>query len=260
MTYLMESEREGERLKRQEEANPSAERLRATGLVAGMRALDAGCGAGAVTEVMGRLVGTGSVLGLDRSGERVEEARRTRARENVEYRVGDVTATGLADASFDYVWSQYVFEYLPRPQAGLAELIRVVKPGGRIVVADVDGAGLANHPFPSELEAQFRKVQDTLAKAGLDLFVGRKLFHLFKQAGLEDVRVHVHPMYVAAGPADERLVTDWEQRFAAIAAAAAPALGGEAAYQQFAGDYLQLLRSADTLKYSLVLVTEGRKP
>lgn len=261
MSYLMESHREGERLKKQEAANPSELRLRAAGLQEGMRALDAGCGAGAVTEVMGRMVGSaGSVVGMDRSGERLEEARRTRAQRNVEYLRGDVCDTRLPAGTFDFVWSQYVLEYLPQPSLAIDEALRLLAPGGRLAIVEIDGSGLANHPFPAELEAGYRALMNAVAQTGFDLFVGRKLFHLFKNAGLVDVTVRLEPMYVVAGRADDRLIEDWRQRLATLAPLGERALGGREAYERFSAEYLALLGRDDVLNYSVQLITEGRKP
>lgn len=257
----MESEAEGQRLKQQEQANPSQARLKATGLTSGMRALDAGCGSGAVTDVMAQLVtDAGSVVGMDRSEERLAEARSTRARANVDYVRGDVCDTKLPSSSFDYVWSQFVLEYLPAPERAIEEFARVLKPGGKLVISDVDGAGLANHPFPEALEDQLRTLLKAVERTGFDLFIGRKMFHLFTSKGFTAVRVHLHPLYIAAGPADERLVADWRQRFEALAPVGTSALGGPEAYRRFSEDYLAMLRREDALKYALVLITEGVRP
>lgn len=259
--YLMESEAEARRLAEQEKALPVRQHLLTTGLGPGMAALDAGCGPGGITAVMAELVGpSGSVVGLDINAQRVEEARAACAGlPQCRFVREDLRRMSLPDASFDYVWSQYVFEYLPDPEQALAELLRVTRPGGRVVVADVDGLGLGNWPLPPDLEADCRTFMAALAAMKLDLYVGRKLFHLYRRAGLADVRVHLAPVWVVAGTADARLMEDWRLRFATLEPVVAPAFGGVEAYRIFRDRYLALLADPDALKYAVLLITEGRK-
>lgn len=258
----MESEREAQRLVLQAQANPVVQHLKTTGLAEGHAALDAGCGPGVITEVMASLVGrTGSVVGLDVSAERLTDARaRCASLDNCRFVQADVGATGFEDASFDYVWSQFLFEYLPAPERALAELLRVTRSGGRVVVSDVDGVGMFNWPWPPALQEGFQKLVVALSAGGFDIHVGRKMFHLFRRAGLQDVRVHLAPLWVVAGPADARLVQDWEIRLRTLEAVAAPSFGGIDAYREFSKAYMALLSDPDALKYSVLLVTEGRKP
>jgi ubiquinone/menaquinone biosynthesis C-methylase UbiE len=255
----MESAAETHRLLRQEQADDARPLLLATGLRPGARALDAGCGPGGISQTMAQIVGPqGHVTGLDLSEVRLSEAARRCAHlPQVQFVRGDIRHSGLPDASFDYTWSQYVLEYLSDRDAGLAELIRVTRPGGRVVVSEIDGQGLNNWPMPERLAEGARCFQRGLESQGFDLFVGRKLFQSFRRAGLRDVRVHLAPQYVIAGPADARFLADWETRFQALAPAVTPAFGSEASYQEFCQGYLHMLTDPDTLKYSVLVVTEG---
>jgi SAM-dependent methyltransferase len=257
----MESEQEARRLAEQARALPVHGHLLTTGLGPGMRALDAGCGPGVISAVMAHIVGPqGSVQGLDFSAQRLDEARAHCASlPQCSFVQGDLRKMPLANDTFDYVWCQFVLEYMADAAGALAELIRVTRPGGRVVVSDVDGLGLQNWPFPPEVEAGTRKLIATLAGAGLDLAVGRKMFHLFRRAGLEQVRVHLAPLWVVAGAADSRLLNDWRQRFATLEPLAAPAFGGRAGYQAYCEQYLALLSDPDALKYAVLLITEGQK-
>jgi ubiquinone/menaquinone biosynthesis C-methylase UbiE len=257
----MESEAEARRLEAQASTLPVRHHLSMTGLSEGMRALDAGCGPGVITEVMADLVGpTGSVLALDVSPERLTEARsRCGHLGQCRFMQADVRHMGLPEASFDYTWCQFVFEYLPRPEEALEELIRVTRPGGHVVVSDMDGIGALNWPFPADLQADFQKLVAAVHATGFDMHVGRKVFHMFRRAGLQDVRVHLAPLWLVAGEADRRIVEDWTLRFNVLEAVAAPAFGGVAGYRAFCDRYLGLLGDPDTLKYSVFLMTEGRK-
>jgi ubiquinone/menaquinone biosynthesis C-methylase UbiE len=259
MSYLMESESEARRLLEQERVSPSLERLRSTGLGRGAVALDMGCGPGAITGSIAELVGpSGSVLAMDPSEARLAEAANVlHGRSNVELRRGSLPQTGLPPDHFDYAWCQFVFEYLRDPEPALAELIRVTKPGGKVVVADLDGIGLLNWPFPAALREDAERLMGALGAAGLDLGVGRKLYHLFRKHGLKDV--HLSPFYVVGGRAEDAMLADWTLRFEVLKPVGVPAFGGEAGYRRFCEGYLDMLRDEDTFKYAVVLTTEGIK-
>ena len=261
MTYLMQSDEEVRRLKAQASASSYADRLRLTGLGPGQVALDAGCGPGIITAEMLEVVGpTGRVVAMEPLAAHLEAARALLAgRPNVELLQGALPDTKLPSNHFDYVWCQYVFEYLHEPMPALEELVRVARPGGRVVVADIDGIGLWNWPFPEDLEQESQKLLQALREARFDLHAGRKLFHLFRRVGLADVRVHVSPFYVAAGPVDARLHEDWVIRFRTLRPLAERHFGGAEPYDTFCRRFLALLDDPDTLKYAMVLTTEGVK-
>lgn len=260
MSYLMESSKEGQRLLQQERANPSSLRLLQAGLARGQRVVDLGCGAGAVMPAILDLVGPeGSVVGVDVSPERVEEARQlVSASPNAEVKVGALPATGLPAASFDFSWSQFVFEYLREPEVALREMIRVTRPGGTVAVADVDGIGLSFWPRPAVLEEGLEPFMRALGSTGFDFFIGRKLFTFFRQAGLQEVTVHLSPLYISAG-ADARLLADYTQRFEVLAPLASQTFGDERRYWEFARAYLALLADPDALKYAVVLTVAGQR-
>jgi ubiquinone/menaquinone biosynthesis C-methylase UbiE len=257
----MESEEEARRLAEQARALPIHGHLLTTGLATGMKALDAGCGPGIITSVMAEVVGRqGSVLAVDAHPQRLEEARAHCAQlPQCSFRQADVRKLDLPEGTFDYVWSQFVLEYLKEPEAALAELIRVTRPGGRVVISEVDEPGRHIWPCPPDIEEGFRKFNAAVAAAGLDLQVGRKMFYFFRRAGLEQIRVHLAPLWVVAGAADGRLLNDWKQRFATLEPVVAPSFGGVEAYRASCERYLELLSDPDALKYSVLLITEGRK-
>lgn len=105
-------------------------------LKAGERVLDVGVGPGFLAAEMAAEVGTdGFVAGIDVSESMLALAR-TRAA--VDLRVGGAEAIPYPDASFDVAVSTQVLEYVPDIPAALAELHRVVRPGGRILILDSD--------------------------------------------------------------------------------------------------------------------------
>jgi len=99
--------------------------------------LDAGTGTGRMLEVLAPHIGRG--VGIDISPEMLAIARDRLSRigaAHCQVRLGDVYRLPLPDKSFDAVLFHQVLHYLDDPQAALREALRVVKPGGRILVAD----------------------------------------------------------------------------------------------------------------------------
>ncbi|MGD9695026.1 MAG: methyltransferase domain-containing protein [Thermoleophilia bacterium] len=107
-----------------------------TSLMAGERVLDIGCGTGGAARAAARAVGEdGMVVGLDVSPECLAEAQaRTPAEMPVLYRRGDVQAMGtVPDRAFDCVTASLVLEQVGDLDRALAEVYRVLRPGGRFV-------------------------------------------------------------------------------------------------------------------------------
>lgn len=97
------------------------------------RALDSGCGAGALAFALAPLVG--SVVGVDLSEDLVAAGRKL-APANCELTVGDSTALPFAYGSFDLVGCVRVLHHARRPELVVSELARVTRPGGRILLVD----------------------------------------------------------------------------------------------------------------------------
>lgn len=117
-----------------ERATALAEQVRAFVLPRGdERALDVGTGAGALAFALAPLVR--EVVGIDRVPELLAQARQ-RAPANVELVEGDGTALPFEDASFDLAGTLRTLHHVHRPELIVAELARVARPGGRVLVID----------------------------------------------------------------------------------------------------------------------------
>jgi SAM-dependent methyltransferase len=107
----------------------------------GEAVLDVGSGAGTDSLVAAQMVGAeGRVTGIDMTPEMLAKARAAAAEmgaTNVEFVEGEVERLPFADASFDVVISNGVIDLIPDKDAVFAEIERVLRPGGRIQVADV---------------------------------------------------------------------------------------------------------------------------
>jgi SAM-dependent methyltransferase len=111
-----------------------AERVQAFVLPGGReRVIDVGCGAGALALALAPLVR--EVVGVDRVPELLELARE-RAPGNVQFVEGDATSLPFDTASFDLAGTLRTLHHVRRPELVIAELARVARPGGRVLVID----------------------------------------------------------------------------------------------------------------------------
>jgi ubiquinone/menaquinone biosynthesis C-methylase UbiE len=108
-------------------------------VTAGNDVLDVGCGPGYLTALAARAASPGGhATGVDVSEPMVQEARRKRASTSCSFVLGKAEALDLPDASFDVVLSSLAIHHIPedaRAQA-FAEMFRVLRPGGRVLIAD----------------------------------------------------------------------------------------------------------------------------
>jgi ubiquinone/menaquinone biosynthesis C-methylase UbiE len=110
-------------------------------IMAGNTVVDLGSGAGNDAFVARAIVGdTGSVIGIDMTPEMIDKARNNAAKlnfDNVEFRLGDIEAMPLEDASVDVVVSNCVMNLVPDKQKAFAETYRIIKPGGHFSISDI---------------------------------------------------------------------------------------------------------------------------
>jgi SAM-dependent methyltransferase len=164
---------------------------RALAAAPGERVLDVGCGPGFYCLELSEEVGpSGSVVGVDSSPPMLELAReRCAGRDNVELREGEATELPVDSSSFDGVVCVQVLEYVADVQAGLAELHRTLRPGGRAVVWDVDWATVSVESRDPGLNARVLRAWDEhLAHPSLPRTLPAHLISV----GFEDVKVEAH--------------------------------------------------------------------
>ncbi|HEX2690815.1 MAG TPA: methyltransferase domain-containing protein [Kofleriaceae bacterium] len=165
----------------------------------GDRILDVGCGIGHEVQRLATRVGRrGRVVGIDKSESMIAEARRRGSDPSlsIEYKVGDARLLELADGTVDLCRAERVLRYVERPEQALQEMVRVLRPGGHVVVFDLDSdQTIVDAPDMSLV----RRIAEVLDRAVPNPWMARQLFRLFKQVGLTEVRV-VPQVTVATSP------------------------------------------------------------
>lgn len=158
-------------------------------LRAGLSVLDVGSGTGADTIDVARAVGAdGRVVGVDRSAEMIAEARERAGNAGVpvEFVTADAHVLDFPDASFDRVRTERMLIHLADPAAAVREMVRVTKPGGRVVASDIDGGTVFfNSTNTSLAEALALRLSRGLAQG----WMGRRQQRYLVDAGLDEVRV-----------------------------------------------------------------------
>ena len=145
---------------------------------------DLGCGTGQLTETMAPYVRR--VIAVDGSADMLDAARRrVGERPNVDIRQGDLEALPLQAEELDCAMLSLVLHYSPDPAMALAEVARVVKPGGRLLVVDM---------LPHERE----EYQQQMGHVWLG-FSEKQMSRFLTGAGFDDVRIRVLPVDPDAG-------------------------------------------------------------
>jgi len=182
---------------------PAGERiLTRAGLQPGMHVADFGCGTGAATRMLARMVGpSGSVTAIDASRPQLDQAAQICAGfRNVTFHQADACATRLPRASFDLVYCRFLLLHLPDPAACLREMYDVLKPGGILVVEDGDLTSAGSVP-PTALNS-FADLFSRLGPIrGLNYSVASNLYPLVRAAGFSDPKIELHQPAMTRGDA-----------------------------------------------------------
>ena len=194
---------EQERLERQSDelAHESAWLFDQIGVREGLRVIEIGCGPRGCLGLLSKRVGaTGKVVGVERSTEQVERARQFVSDShwtNVDVLVADARATGLPEKTFDLATARLVLVNVPRPEEIVAEMVRLVRPGGVIALHEPDSTTQRCDP-PIAAQTRLLQILDTYAEMnGIDRSIGLRVPRMLRELGLIDVRVnplvHVYP-------------------------------------------------------------------
>jgi len=156
----------------------------------GLKWIDVGCGNGAFTELVVTRNEPAQITGIDPSDGQLAYARNRRGTEMADFHKGDAMALPFFDRSFDVAIMALVIFFVPEPARGVAEMVRVVAPGGTVAayVWDVMGGGFPLQPIQTELKAMgFSPVRPPSFEASTI----EALQKLWTEAGLVDVETRL---------------------------------------------------------------------
>lgn len=168
--------------------------LRRYGIEGEAEILDAGCGTGEITVRLAELFARARVLGVDILAPHLERGRARAAEmglaERVRFEERSVYHLGLPAASFDLVVCRHVVHAIPDADRVLAELVRVVRPGGRLHVLAEDYGMIHFEPRRLDPNAFWSVGPVEFGRAmGTDMQVGRKTYRMLHELGLRDLTV-----------------------------------------------------------------------
>ncbi len=163
----------------------------------GYAVLDVGCGPGTDTIVLAGLVGpTGRVVGVYSDAAMIAEADRRAAQAGCSawcrHQQGDAMTLPLETGAFDACRSERLFQHVHNPAEILAEMARVTRPGGWVVVWDTDWSTLSIDTAEVDIERRLARVR---AERHLNNgYAGRQLYGLFKRQQFAEITVEIHPV------------------------------------------------------------------
>jgi SAM-dependent methyltransferase len=192
--------------------------FRAHRLPAAPRILDVGCGTGEISLRLAQVFPRATIVGVDIIEPHLVLARaRSTFCERVEFRVADAFELPFADGAFDLVVCRHMLQAVPTPERVLAQLVRVLAPGGvlHLIPEDYDMI----HAAPTRLDVSWfwHAAPRAFGPAiGCDLYIGRNAFHHLRALPVHDIRYDYVPVDTIRVPRETfaQIFTAWRDGFA----------------------------------------------
>jgi SAM-dependent methyltransferase len=168
----------------------------------GSKVLEAGCGIGAQTVILAQNSPLAHITSIDISAESLRQARQRIEKENipqVNFQQADIFNLPFGEESFDHIFVCFVLEHLPEPKPALMHLKRVLKPGGTLTVIEGDHGSAYFYPESTEAMLAIQCLVKIQAHFKGNSLIGRQLYPLLKETGLENIHVSPRMVYVDAG-------------------------------------------------------------
>jgi ubiquinone/menaquinone biosynthesis C-methylase UbiE len=184
----------------------SVDALQKAGIKEGFKCLDAGCGGGMMTYEIAGLAGeSGFVTAFDFDKEiialNLQELNDLQI-QNVNFFQSDVCALE-SEEEYDLIFARYLFSHLSKREEAFTILNKALRPGGIILLEDVQFSGHVCIPISKAFETYVRWYTEVVALRGGDAELGPKLPELFYSAGLENIEVQIAQPIGLRGPAKQ---------------------------------------------------------
>lgn len=191
---FLDKEKEISRLKIQADAATEKEMalLETHGLTMATTVLDVACGPGIISCMLEERYPGKQVFGIDvnKSLLQLAIATATEKKLKAEFDYQDVYEINLTQ-SFDLAYCRLLFQHLKNPLAALKQLNKVIKPGGRICILDVNDDWSFLYPPVAEFEALKQRTIERQVELGGNRLIACELPALLKQANFKDIKVDV---------------------------------------------------------------------
>lgn len=191
---LVNRQEEFERLLKQATVLPELELdvLKQHGLKAGINILDAACGPGALSCLIGKNIEQVKITGIDINSSLLEEAKKLALQQNldIDFHQADIYNLSYQE-QFGFIYSRFLFQHLQAPEKALNSLYSALQPNGRICLMDVDDGWLNLYPDIPAFKHICQKALDFQSRQGGDRLVGRKLRSYLKAAGFTNIKTNV---------------------------------------------------------------------
>lgn len=270
--YLMENSSEDIRLEMKTNIEEVKRQAAWSGIGPGMRVLDVGCGHGKTSQALSELVGPqGSVVGIDKSEERLQVAREQYSSENVSFENYDITSPLIGDEEFDGIWVRFILEYFKEGSMEiLRNVVRRLKPGGILCLADSDNNSLLHYGHSTRLQNTLEDIMGRLEKEfNFDPYAGRKLYDYLYQLQYNEIEVMMEPHHLIYGELRDADAYNWMQKLELTAEKSGCLLDEYAGvgtddfpsrHKAFKQEFEKFFSSPRRFTYTPIIVARGQKP
>jgi SAM-dependent methyltransferase len=257
MTYVLQNEKEADRLKRQSEAKEFdvAAEISHLKIKANSNVLEIGCGAGTLINY---LFSNNHIMaaGCDLQLEHVKFCKEN-SPESIDFFQHDIVKQRLTD-KYDYIFMRYMTHHLGSDLflKAMENVKHGLKPAGKVVVIDIDGLFENIGTIDMELAHYFRMIEDNFTG---DLKMGRKISSLFNQVGLKDIKYEIQTVDFQ-GEAREVEIAQMKDRLTFAKDAFIEVLGSELDYHRFYKLFMEKIKEGTTTYFINKFITQGSLP
>lgn len=261
--YLMESDEEVLRLDIKTDNKVVENQALWAGIKPGMHVADICCGSGKTTSVLYKLIQPGgTAVGVDRSKNRIEYARKHYNTQGLEFQCKDIRGSLDDLGTYDFVWVRFLLEYYLADSFNIVTNISsIVKPGGILCLIDLDHNCLNHFALSPRLERTIFAIIKYLEKnANFDPYAGRKLYSHLHTLGYHDINVDVAAHHLIFGKLKDVDASNWIKKIEVISRKISYLFEEyQGGYEAFLNEFNRYFNDPGRFTYTPVILCRGRK-